>query len=76
MQNIYNMKAILEFNMDDLGDEELHRQAVLSPALCLALFQFDQQLRSMCKHTDNEEACKIRELLYEILSEHGVSHLL
>jgi hypothetical protein len=26
----------------------------------------------MCKYEDNEEACEIRELLYEYLNEHNI----
>ena len=66
------MKAIIEFDLNDQED-------LLSYNLCnnafnmhSCLHEFDQKLRSMCKHTDNEAACEIRELLHEYLSDFNI----
>ncbi len=67
------MKAILEFDLNNEDDLERYNLCNNASKMNLAIFEFDQKLRSMCKHTDNEEACKIRELLYLYLNEYNIT---
>jgi hypothetical protein len=73
--NIKNvsMKAILEFDLDNPDDLESYTLCNKAFNMYSCLHEFDHKLRSMCKHTDNEEACEIRELLYEYLNEYNIN---
>jgi hypothetical protein len=66
------MKATIEFDLNDTDDLQSYNLCNNASNMHCCLHEFDQKLRSMCKHTDNEEACKIRELLYEYLNEHNI----
>jgi len=67
------MKAILEFDLDNENDLDSYNLCNNASKMNLAIFNFDQNLRNMCKHSDNEEACKIRELLYQYLNDYNIS---
>jgi hypothetical protein len=67
------MKGILEFDLDNPDDLQIYNLCNNAANMHSCLFDFDQKLRSMCKHTDNEEACKIRDLLYEYLNQYNIS---
>ena len=66
------MLAILEFDLDNPDDLESYTLCNNAANMHSCLHDFDQKLRSMCEHTDNEEACEIRELLYEYLNEYNI----
>ena len=67
------MKAALEFNLPD--DDLQHQQAVNAPGMALALWDFDQWLRSEQKYADREqiEVDELREKLREVMGEYGLS---
>jgi hypothetical protein len=67
------MKGILEFDLDNPDDLESYNLCNNAANMHSCLFEFDQKLRSMCKHTDNEEACEIRDLLYVYLTQYNIS---
>jgi len=67
------MKGILEFDLDNPDDLESYNLCNNAANMYSCLFEFDQKLRSMCKHTDNKEACEIRDLLYEYLNQYNIS---
>jgi hypothetical protein len=67
------MKAIIEFDLNDTDDLQSYNLCKNAANMHSCLHEFDQKLRSMCKHTDNEAACEIRELLYEYLNEYNIS---
>lgn len=66
------MKAILEFDLNNEDDLESYNLCNNASKMHSVLWEFDQKLRSMCKHTDNEPSCEIRELLYEYLNEYNI----
>ena len=68
------MKAILEFNLPEETTE--HRQAIDGGKWEYALFELDQHLRSIVYGDDDvaaDHAEKIREKLYEIINEQGLT---
>ena len=73
------MKAILEFNMDEIDDVTSHKRAIKSLDMILALSDFDNHLRSELKYNDNLSEVeydlldKTREKLYQIMNDHNVS---
>jgi hypothetical protein len=66
------MKAIIEFDLDNPDDVESYNLCNNASNMHSAIWGFDQKLRSMCKHTDNESACEIRNLLYQYLNEYNI----
>jgi hypothetical protein len=66
------MKAILEFDLDNPDDLESYTLCNNASNMYSCLNDFDQKLRSICKHSDDEAACNIRELFYEYLNEHNI----
>jgi hypothetical protein len=67
------MKAILKFDLNEQDDVLAHKRCVKSLDMAIALWEVDQYLRSESKYKDNEIAYEIREKLYEIMSDHGLS---
>lgn len=69
------MKAILEFNLPE--DNVECRQAMNGGAWESVLWELDQELRSTVKWGDDEVkaeyAEKIREKIYELMSNHNLS---
>jgi len=69
------MKAILRFNLSDPDDHRLFLLASKANQLALAVWDYDQQLRSWVKygHEWGDEALdKAREALYDMLREGGL----
>ena len=73
------MKAILEFNLDEVDDSIAHKRCVSSLDMILVLWEMDQHLRSMTKHapdTMSQETynalIEIREKLREEMDERGL----
>ena len=66
------MKAIIEFDLNDQDDLHSYNLCNNASNMHSCLFDFDQNLRIMCKHTDNKEACEIRDLLYEYLNQYNI----
>jgi hypothetical protein len=67
------MKATLKFDLNEQDDVLAHKRCVKSLDMAIALWKVDQYLRSESKYKDNEIAYQIREKLYEIMSDHGLS---
>jgi hypothetical protein len=67
------MKAILKFDLNEQDDILSHKRCVKSLDMAIALWEVDQYLRSESKYKDNKIAYEIREKLYEIMSDHGLS---
>jgi hypothetical protein len=67
------MKAILKFDLNEQDDILAHKRCVKSLDMAIALWEVDQYLRGESKYKDNEIAYEIREKLYEIMEEHGLS---
>jgi len=67
------MKAILKFDLNEQDDILAHKRCVKSLDMAIALWEVDQYLRGESKYKDNEIAYEIREKLYEIMTEHGLS---
>ena len=70
------MKGILTFDLDDPDDVRKHYLATKANDLALAIWNYDQQLRSWLKYghddfADNEALEKAREALYKKLDEYG-----
>lgn len=73
------MKAILEFNLDEVDDSMSHKRCVMSLDLTLVLWEIDQHLRAITKHADDsmsketyEALIKVREKLREEMYERGL----
>jgi hypothetical protein len=73
------MKAILEFNLDEVDDSIAHKRCVSSLDMILVLWEMDQHLRSMTKYapdTMSQETynalIKVREKLREEMDERGL----
>jgi len=66
------MLAILEFDLDNPDDLESYNLCNNAANMHSCLHDFDQKLRGMCKHSDDEAACNIRELFYEYLNEYNI----
>lgn len=64
-----------EFDHDKDGDKELHDIYQNAERLYIVLQMIDQHLRSQAKYNDNEAAEKIREVLRDLMSQEGISHL-
>jgi hypothetical protein len=67
------MKATLKFDLNEQDDVLSHKRCVKSLDMAIALWEVDQYLRSESKYKDNEIAYEIREKLYEIMSDHGLT---
>jgi len=65
IQDIDSILVIIEPNL-------IKRAACMDDFLS-AIWDFDQELRRLCKYEDNECACKIRELFYECLDDNNIS---
>jgi hypothetical protein len=66
------LKAIIEFDLDNEQDLLSYNLCNNASKLQLCLWDFNAKLREMCKHSDNEEACKIREMLIEYLNHYKI----
>ena len=70
------MKAVIEFNLDEEEDSRRYEIMNSAESLVLAIWEYDQKLRSLYKYEGKEEAYEYRNLLQEHLSERNVSHLI
>lgn len=70
------MEATIKFNLDDEDDSRRYEMMNAAQSLVLAIWEYDQKLRSMYKYDNKEEAYEYRNLLHEYLSEKNVSHLI
>lgn len=77
--NIWNMKAKLEFDLDDFEDRQSHMRCVKSLDLSLLLWDLDQELRNRTKNasdTSTEEeirvADEIRTILFQLMSKYNI----
>jgi hypothetical protein len=66
------MKAILEFNLDNEEDLLNYNLCNNASNLHSCLLEFNNKLRVMCRHSENEEACKIREMFIEYLNHYKI----
>ena len=69
------MKAILEFDLNEPEEREAHKRAAKVDDLYVAIYQFDQMLRSKIKYGElpdqvYEAYVNIREQLHNKLAEH------
>ena len=73
------MKAILEFNLDEPDDKEQFTVASNAVNFYMALYDFDQQMRSWVKYgshdfTDIDDALyDVREKLWEFMDDNHVN---
>ena len=72
-----NMKAILEFNLDEPDDRINHLRATMSLELTFVINDIIQRLRSKVKYEDlTDEEYKIyeeiREMIYEIMNNYNI----
>jgi hypothetical protein len=71
------MKAILEFNLPE--DQEYYEEAYNGTKYSIALFEFDQYLRTQIKYNEQltDEQYKVyeevREKLYQIINDNNLS---
>ena len=71
-------KAVLEFNLEDQGDRDFYRDAIVSQVFRWVIQEYDNQLRAIVKYSEGEheeyyEAIdRARELLYDCLRKVGV----
>lgn len=70
------MEATIKFNLDDEDDSRRYEIMNAAQSLVLAIWEYDQKLRSMYKYEGKEEAHEFRELLNEYLNERNVRHLI
>lgn len=69
------MKAILEFNLDDVDDRHSHKQCVKAKDMALALSEISDKFREINKYGCCSNGVKqfTAEMFYSILSEHEIS---
>ena len=70
------MEATIKFNLDEPDDMSRYEIINASQTLVLAIWEYDQKLRSLYKYEGKEEAYNYRELLRNILIEKNVNHLI
>lgn len=70
------MEATIKFNLDDEEDSRRYEIINAAESLVLAIWEYDQKLRSLYKYEGKESAYEYRNLLREYLSEKNVSHLI
>jgi len=69
------MKAILEFNLDDVDDQHSHKQCIKAKDMALALSEISDKFRDINKYGCCSDGTKqfTAEIFYSILSERGIS---
>ena len=70
------MEATIKFNLEEESDQHLYEIMNSARTLVLAIWEYDQKLRSLYKYEGKEEAYNYRELLRNILIEKNVNHLI
>lgn len=73
------MRAIIEFNLDEPADIEEHKRFTNLNAVYLALWEFDQEMRSTIKYNTKEyngeqldALDKMRAKFHEILNDNQI----
>jgi hypothetical protein len=73
------MRAIIEFDLDEPTDIEAHKRFTNLNAVYIALWEFDQEMRSQIKYNsqnyngDQLDALdKLRDKFYEILNDNQI----
>ena len=74
-------KAIIEFNLDDLDDEQAHLRFVKSGEMALVLWELGSNFKKTCEQAiDQIDKCSADEALdifmnkyYELLEEHDIN---
>ncbi len=73
------MKAVIEFDLNEPEDIEAHKRFTNLNAVYIALWEFDQEMRSQIKYNsqnyngDQLDALdKLRDKFYEILNDNNV----
>ena len=64
---------LLKFDLDDFDDRQDHLRCVKAMGLCLALWDFDQWLRSEIKHNGKEHLQEARDGLWRQMDEYNIS---
>ena len=70
------MKAILEFNLDDVSDRLAHKRCVNATNAYIALFEVNEKLRQINKYgdgTDKVDVGELREIIFDIFDANGVN---
>ena len=67
------MKAILEFDLDELKDVENHARMLKATDLCTCLWDIDQWLRAQIRHGNKNEYEPVRDKLHELMNENGIN---
>ena len=74
------MKAILEFNLDEVDDMDAHKRAVKSLDMALALWDIERYFRAQLKYNEEgltdaqyEVLDRARSEFYEILNKYNIS---
>lgn len=73
------MKAILEFDMNEIDDVNTHKRMMLSDDIIFCMWQFDQYLRKHIKYDETltEEQhdifVDVRKHLHDILNEKNIN---
>jgi hypothetical protein len=71
-----HMEATIKFNLDDEDDIRRYEMMNAAPRLVLAIWEYDQKLRSLYKYEGKEEAYDYRNMLREMLIDKNVNHLI
>lgn len=73
------MRAIIEFDLDEPTDIEAHKRFTNLNGVYIALWEFDQEMRSQIKYNTQEyngdqldALDKLRSKFYEILNDNNV----
>jgi hypothetical protein len=70
------MKAILEFNLDDVSDRLAHKRCVNAANAYIALFEVNEELRQINKYgdgTDKVDVGELRETIFDIFDANGIN---
>ncbi len=77
-----NMKAILEFNLDEMEDQMSHLRATKSTDLALALWEIKHNMKHLIENSLDDDSSsidkqyelldKVREFINVTLEEHGI----
>ena len=70
------MKATLHFNLEDPDDKFAFNRCHKANDMAMALWDYSQELRAICKYSDDEVQQKhwgeAREKFYEVLKDYGI----
>ena len=73
------MKAIIEFDLNEPDDIEAHKRFTMLNSVYLALWEFDQEMRSQIKYNTEDyngeqldALDKLREKFYQIMNDNQI----